>query len=147
MCCHLGGTNLWLQERRSSGVNDAPDEVKARASCERGRTGAALTGIPCMVRAQGRLNLETWWRRWCCVELCAWDRCANITTTGAADTESGIHDGGSGASPRFPCEGKEGCRYSESLDWTHPRKNYVSGSWVDASAKAALCGEARVDAS
>ena len=27
-------------------LNDAPGEVKAKASCERGRTGAALTGIP-----------------------------------------------------------------------------------------------------
>ena len=27
-------------------VSDAPDEVKARASCERGRTGAAFTGMP-----------------------------------------------------------------------------------------------------
>ena len=26
-------------------VNDVPDEVRARASCERGRTGAALTGV------------------------------------------------------------------------------------------------------
>ena len=44
-------------------VNDAPDEVKARASCERGRTGAALTGIP------EEKNLETRWRWWCAVEL------------------------------------------------------------------------------
>ena len=27
-------------------VSDSPDEVKARSSCERGRTGAAFTGVP-----------------------------------------------------------------------------------------------------
>ena len=44
-----------------------------------------------MKRAHGSLNLETWWWWWCTVELRAWDRGANVTTTGTADTESGIH--------------------------------------------------------
>ena len=44
-----------------------------------------------MGRALGSLNLETWWRRWCTVELRAWDRGANVTTAGAAHADSGIH--------------------------------------------------------
>ena len=70
-------------------VHDAPDEVKARASCERGSHGRSFDRDT-MERAQGRLNLESWRRRWCSVELRAWDRSANVTTTGTAETESGI---------------------------------------------------------
>ena len=53
-------------------VNDAPDEIKARASCERGRT---------------------WWWRWCTVELRAWQVSAIITTTCASDGEVERHQG------------------------------------------------------
>ena len=84
MCSHLGGTNLWLS------AIDALDEVKARASCERGSHGRCFDRDT-MGRAQGRLNHETWWRHWCSVELRAWDRSANETTTGTAETGSGIH--------------------------------------------------------
>ena len=35
--------------------------------------------------------LECWWRWWCAVELRTRDRNANVTTTGTAETESGIH--------------------------------------------------------
>ena len=44
-----------------------------------------------MGRTQVRLMLESWWRRWCAVELRTRDRNANVTTTGTAETESGIH--------------------------------------------------------
>ena len=42
-----------------------------------------------MWRAHVRLNLETWRRWWCTVELHAWGGIANITISGT-DTESGI---------------------------------------------------------
>ena len=59
-------------------VNDAPDEAKA--------TGAAFD-MDTTERVHGRPNLETWWRRWCTVELRSWDGSANITITGTTDTE------------------------------------------------------------
>ena len=37
--------------------------------------------------------LETWWRRWCRVEPRAWDRCANVTTTGAAGAVETVDSG------------------------------------------------------
>ena len=54
---------------------------------------------------------------------------------------------GSEAPLTLPCVGGGTERSKGSLEQTHPRKNSVSGSWVVASAEAALCGEACVAAS
>ena len=109
---------------------------------ERGRTGAAVTGIR---GAQMGIILETWRRRWRRVEPRAWSRGANMTITGAAGA-AGTADGGdvsglgrSVALLALPCVGGGTERSKGSLEYMHPMKNSVSGSWVVASAEATLC--------
>ena len=100
-----------------------------------------------MRNSQESLSLKTRRWSWCAIALSTRDWNGTAVAAGAAETVDGGDVTGLGkwSATNIPCIGRGTVRSEGSLEKTHPRKNSVSGSCVEASLVEALCGAARME--